>query len=230
MKIIDINGIGPAIATKLEADNVTLEVIAAWTDDDINDADEKYNLKQAARRDDWRGQAVELLANNARVSNPDVAAKAAAHVAALQAEAEAAKPAPVAPAAPVAPVAPAAPKARKRRKLNRNTQKYADIVGRYFNAMYSANLDGKEVYFDHEGVEILFDDKGQPIEDDNAEVAEQSETTADNIRMMNWLDGKTDPDLSFAKVRKAIKEKYNRDFKDEKSAKQFLHETYRVTR
>jgi hypothetical protein len=209
MDIIDINGIGPAIAAKLTDAGVTLEQIAGWTDDDINEADEKHNLKGAARRDDWRDQAREMLAKQAKVAKTEAKADPVA--------------APVVDT-PAAPVEAPKPKA-KRRKLNPNSEKFAMVLGRHGSAMYQQTIGKDEnVYYDHEYNQL--DKDGNPIDDAEDEPA--IETTPQNLVLMNYLDKKTN--VPWPVIREAIKAQFKRDFKKQKDGDMFLHETYRTNR
>ncbi|KKB11081.1 50S ribosomal protein L21 [Devosia geojensis] len=58
-----IGGVGPALEKKLAAAGVTsLTQIAAWTDEDVAKFDAELNFKGRIEREDWIGQAKDLIA------------------------------------------------------------------------------------------------------------------------------------------------------------------------
>ncbi|GHA24879.1 50S ribosomal protein L21 [Devosia pacifica] len=58
-----IGGVGPALEKKLAANGVTsLTQIADWTADDVAKFDDLLNFKGRIERDDWIGQAKDLIA------------------------------------------------------------------------------------------------------------------------------------------------------------------------
>jgi large subunit ribosomal protein L21 len=58
-----IGGVGPALEKKLaEAGVTSLTQIAEWTDEDVAAFDEKLNFKGRIGREDWIGQAKDLIA------------------------------------------------------------------------------------------------------------------------------------------------------------------------
>lgn len=60
--LTEINGVGPVIVEKLNAIGITsLEQIAAFTDEDIERVNGELNFKGRIERDDWVGQAKQLL-------------------------------------------------------------------------------------------------------------------------------------------------------------------------
>lgn len=60
-----VNGIDPAIADRLAGEGVSrLAQIAQWSADDVSDYDAKLGLDGRIAREDWVGQAKDLLAGN----------------------------------------------------------------------------------------------------------------------------------------------------------------------
>lgn len=60
--LTQLNGVGPVIVDKLNAIGITsLEQIAAFTDEDIERVNGELNFKGRIERDDWVGQAKQLL-------------------------------------------------------------------------------------------------------------------------------------------------------------------------
>jgi large subunit ribosomal protein L21 len=80
-----IGGVGPAIEKKLhEAGITSLKEIAAWTAEDIASFDEKLSFHGRIEREDWVGQAADLLAGKPPRAKADQEALADEKAAAKQ--------------------------------------------------------------------------------------------------------------------------------------------------
>src|SRR5690606_29224436 len=90
-----IGGVGPAIEKKLHDAGVTsLTQVAAWTAADIADFDEKLAFHGRIEREDWIGQAKDLLDGKPPRAKADQEAVAADKAAAKQKKPAAKKAAP----------------------------------------------------------------------------------------------------------------------------------------